>query len=124
MKKRPRISLSEGGDSAESAAVKNEFRDCWPEIEKTYGRSLTDQTRQAILLAIHSLLDQTAVEQNTPLQKNIAERIRNLRCGALAFKALLNSRTLSDQDNRAVVVLVDNEIKALDHRGLISVLAR
>jgi hypothetical protein len=110
--KRSRISLSEAGQ-VQVDAIERDFRSHWGEIEQAYGRALPEEVRKSIVLAVHALINDGTIEQNGLFATAANKRIREIRQGALQLKSTLNKRTLPDHNERALSLLLKDEIKRL-----------
>ena len=110
--KRSRISLSEAGQ-VQVDAIERDFQSHWGEIEQAYDRALPEEVRKSIVSAVHALINDGTIEQNAFFATAANERIREIRHSALQLKSTLNKRTLPDHNERALSLLLKDEIKRL-----------
>jgi hypothetical protein len=110
--KRSRISLSEASQ-VQVDAIERDFQSHWGEIEEAYGRALPEEVRKSIVSAVHALVNDGAIEQNALFETTARKRIREIRHCAQQLKSTLNKRTLPDHNERALSLLLKDEIKRL-----------
>jgi hypothetical protein len=110
--KRSRISLSEAGQ-VQVDAIERDFQSHWGEIEQAYNRALPEEVRKSIISAVHALINDGTIEQQALFVTAADERIREIRHCARQLKSTLNKRTLPDHNERALSLLLKDEIKRL-----------
>jgi hypothetical protein len=111
-RKRSRISLSEAGHIAVEK-VERDFQNYWGDLEHTYDRNLPEEVRKSIISAIHALINDTTIEQNALSTTEANQRIQEICHAAFELKSVLNKRSLPDHHERALSLLLKNELKHL-----------
>lgn len=111
-RKRSRISLSEAGHIMVEK-VERDFQNYWGDLESAYGRNLPEAVRKSVISAIHALINDTTIEQNAMPTTEAIQRIQEICHAALGLKSVLNKRSLPDHNERALSLLLKNELKHL-----------
>jgi hypothetical protein len=93
--------------------VERDFQNYWGDLESAYGRNLPEAVRKSVISAIHALINDTTIEQNAMPTTEAIQRIQEICHAALGLKSVLNKRSLPDHNERALSLLLKNELKHL-----------